>query len=182
VPSPLTCALGHMWTAPSWQGICSRLQVVVGAAMCSACLRGSHVMPSADQVPVISSHSTMLWPKWVVLIAGSTDSALTCCSPSQPSHHARCLARSHLSRKRGGFLVAFAPGHDRPRHPCDFVGERDSRDLRGSPRQQHCEPGPMPGAMDFGIADHRQRAGREQAAQIAIAAFADITEPVLASA
>jgi len=29
-------------------------------------------MPSADQVPVKSSHSTMLWPKWVVLIAGST--------------------------------------------------------------------------------------------------------------
>ena len=26
------------------------------------------IMPSADQVPVISAHSTMLWPKWVVLI------------------------------------------------------------------------------------------------------------------
>ena len=25
-------------------------------------------MPSADQVPVNSTHSTMLWPKWVVLI------------------------------------------------------------------------------------------------------------------
>jgi hypothetical protein len=31
----------------------------------------------------------------------------------------------------------------------------------------------MLGAMDFGIADHRQRAGREQAAQIAVASFAD---------
>ena len=40
----------------------------------------------------------------------------------------------------------------------------------------------MPGAMDFGIADDGQRTGREQAAQIAIAAFADIAEPVLASA
>jgi hypothetical protein len=33
-------------------------------------------MPSADQVPVNSTHSTMLWPKWVVLIAGSTGSNL----------------------------------------------------------------------------------------------------------
>jgi hypothetical protein len=33
-------------------------------------------MPSADQVPVKSTHSTMRWPEWVVLIAGSTGSAL----------------------------------------------------------------------------------------------------------
>ncbi len=33
-------------------------------------------MPSADQVPVKSSHSTMRWHLWVVLIAGSTGSAL----------------------------------------------------------------------------------------------------------
>jgi hypothetical protein len=34
-------------------------------------------MPSADQVPVKSTHSMMLWPKWVVLIAGSTGTALS---------------------------------------------------------------------------------------------------------
>ena len=34
-------------------------------------------MPSADQVPVKTPHSiTMRWHKWVVLIAGSTGSAL----------------------------------------------------------------------------------------------------------
>src|SRR6202521_3286118 len=38
-------------------------------------------MPSADQVPVKSSHSTMLWPMWVVLIAGSTGSALRAVRP-----------------------------------------------------------------------------------------------------
>ena len=38
-------------------------------------------MPSADQVPVISAHSTMLWPWWVVLIAGSTGSALRAVRP-----------------------------------------------------------------------------------------------------
>jgi hypothetical protein len=32
-------------------------------------------MPSADQVPVITTHSVMHWPKWVVLIARSTGSA-----------------------------------------------------------------------------------------------------------
>jgi hypothetical protein len=38
-------------------------------------------MPSADQVPVKSTHSMMLWPWWVVLIAGSTGSALRAVSP-----------------------------------------------------------------------------------------------------
>ena len=40
----------------------------------------------------------------------------------------------------------------------------------------------MFGAMDFGIADHRQRAGREQAAQVAIALFTDTAELFFASA
>src|SRR5271166_2589364 len=129
-------------------------------------------MPSADQVPVKSAHSTMLWPIWVVLIAGSTGSALRAVRPPNPS-------RSR--RERSGFFVAFAPSHHRPRHPGDLVGERDGRDLRWSPRQQRGEPRPMPGAMDFGIADHSQGACREQTAQITIASFADIAEPVLAA-
>ena len=41
-------------------------------------------------------------------------------------------------------------------------------------------PGPMPGAMDLGIADHGERACREQPAQIAIALLADTAKPVLA--
>src|SRR6266511_1099939 len=39
-------------------------------------------MPSADQVPVKTAHSTMHWHKWVVLIAGSTGSALRAVRPS----------------------------------------------------------------------------------------------------
>ena len=89
--------------------------------------------------------------------------------------------RSRSRRKRSGFFVAFAPSHHRPRHPGDLVGERDGRDLRWSPRQQRGEPRPMPGAMDFGIADHSQRACREQTAQVAITAFADTAEPTLTS-
>jgi hypothetical protein len=38
-------------------------------------------MPSADQVPVNNTHSKMLWPKWVVLIAGSTGTALSAVRP-----------------------------------------------------------------------------------------------------
>jgi len=42
-------------------------------------------MPSADQVPVKSTHSKMLWPMWVVLITGSTGSALRAVRP--PNHY-----------------------------------------------------------------------------------------------
>jgi hypothetical protein len=38
-------------------------------------------MPSADQVPVKTSHSRMQWHEWVVLIAGSTGSALRAVRP-----------------------------------------------------------------------------------------------------
>jgi hypothetical protein len=40
------------------------------------------IMPSADQVPVNSTHSKMPWPMWVVLIAGSTGVALSAVRPS----------------------------------------------------------------------------------------------------
>ena len=89
---------------------------------------------------------------------------ITCCSPSQPSHHARCPARSRLSRKRDGFLVSLAPGHHGPDHSGDLVGERDSSNLGWPPRQQSREPWPMFGAMDLGVTDDRERAGHEQAA------------------
>src|SRR5215470_1415995 len=59
----------------------------VGAAMCTAFVRLTRplaIMPSADQVPVKTSHSTMLWPEWVVLITGSTRSALRAVCPFQP--------------------------------------------------------------------------------------------------
>src|ERR1019366_7139689 len=106
---------------------------------------------------------------------------ITCCSPSQPSHHAGCPARSRLSRKRDGFLVSLAPGHHGPDHSCDLVGERDSSNLGWPPRQQGRKPGPVFGAMDLGVTDDGERAGHEQAAQIAVTLLAYIAEPVLAS-
>src|SRR6516162_538420 len=139
-------------------------------------------MPSADQVPVTSAHSTMLWPKWVVLIAGSTGSALRAVRPFQPSHHDGCPTRSLSRRECDGFLIALASGHHRPYHPGNLVGERDGSDLGGPTRQQGGKPGSTLGAMDFRIADHGKRAGRKQAAQIAIALLADAAKLVFAPA
>jgi hypothetical protein len=51
-------------------------------------------MPSADQVPVNSTHSMMLWHKWVALTAGSTGSALRAVRP--PNHHITSDARCDL--------------------------------------------------------------------------------------
>src|SRR6195952_2606662 len=48
-------------------------------------------MPSADQVPTNNSHSRMLWHKWVVLIAGSTGSALRAVRP--PNLHITPVVR-----------------------------------------------------------------------------------------
>src|SRR5947208_470988 len=53
-------------------------------------------------------------------------------------------------------------------------------DLRRAPPQQRCEPGPMHGAVDLGVADDGECAGHEQAAEIAVALFTDAAEPVLA--
>ena len=52
------------------------------------------IMPSADQVPINNSHSTMLGGSWVVLIAGSTGSALRVVRP--PNLHITPVTRRDL--------------------------------------------------------------------------------------
>src|SRR5512132_2926681 len=64
------------------------------------------IMPSADQVPVNNTHSTMRWHKWVVLIAGSTGSALRAVRPSNPhasleTHGVRQLLVYCLGKREG---------------------------------------------------------------------------------
>src|ERR1700733_5268227 len=51
-------------------------------------------MPSADQVPIKLAHLTMPRPKWVVLIAGSTGSALRAVRP--PNLHITPVVRRDL--------------------------------------------------------------------------------------
>jgi hypothetical protein len=71
----------------------------------------------------------MQWHEWVVLIAGSTGSALRAVRPPN-LHVTPDLGASLVSRcERNGFLVALSLGHHGPRHSRDLVGERDRSDL-----------------------------------------------------
>ena len=88
----------------------------------SAAHRAAGLMPSADQVPVKSPHSTMHWHMWVVLIAGSTGSALRAVRPPN-LHTTPDFGAISLRRECDGFLVALTPGHHGPSHPCNLVGD-----------------------------------------------------------
>src|SRR6476660_446093 len=57
-------------------------------------MTAGHNALRADQVPVKSSHSTMRWHEWVVLIAGSTGSALRAVRP--PNLHITPDVRRNL--------------------------------------------------------------------------------------
>src|SRR5262249_15873086 len=90
-------------------------------------------MPSADQVPVKNPHSTMQWHMWVVLIAGSTGSALRAVRPPN-LHIVPDFGAILLRRQCDGFLVAFALGHHGPRRSCDLVGKCDRGDSAATAR------------------------------------------------
>ena len=96
----LSVAKGHVWTAPGWQELSSRLQ----HWSVQPCVR------PLDAVHMTAGHNalrgsgpghkrafeTMLWPKWVVLIAGSTGSALRAVRP--PNLHITPDDQRHLIR------------------------------------------------------------------------------------
>src|SRR3954463_14776012 len=178
-------ALCHVWTGPCWQELSSRLQH--GSVQpCVRPLDAVHMTAGHNALRGSGPDQKLAFDNAMALV-GCPDRridrlCITCCSPSQPSHHAGCPARSRLRRKCDGFLVSLALSHHGPDHSRDLIGERDGGDLRRPPCQQCCEPGPMFGAMDLGIANDGQRASHEQAAQIAVTLFADAAEPVLATA
>src|SRR5262249_54497100 len=195
-PGPEVCraaldgGLGSCVDGSGLSRVLLHVAALVVAAMCSAFERGSTgplaIMPSADQVPVKSSHSTMLWPKWVVLITGIDRIWVTCCQsfPAFTSRrYRRDLVRSRLAlaSQRDGFPVALALGHHRPGHARNLVGERDRGHLRRPPFQQLGKPWSMLAAVDFRVSDHRKRASAEQRAQVSITLFGDIAEPLPAS-
>src|SRR3954447_23027698 len=180
IPPLLTWArfplMGHVWTAPGWQELSSRLQHW-SVQPCVRPLDAVHMTAGHNALRGSGPGQKLAFDNAVAHV-GCPDRridrlCITCCSPSQPPHHVGCPTRSRLRRKRGGFFVSLAPCHHRPRHPGEFVGERNGRDLGGSPREQRSEPGAMFGAMDLGIADDSKCSSCEQAAQIAITSLAD---------
>ena len=122
----------RVWTAPSWQELFSRLQHwsvrpcvrpldAVHTTAGHNALRGS----GPDRKPAFDN----AWGQLGCPDRRIDRLCITCCSSSQPSHHAGCPARSRLCRKRDGFLIVLALGHDRPCHPGDLVGKRNGSDL-----------------------------------------------------
>src|SRR6266567_746237 len=85
-------------------------------------------MPSADQVPVKSSHSTMRWHLWVVLIAGSTGSALRAVRP--PNFHITpAVQRDLKSRAR---QVPCSAAFSARMQDMELHSEGGSRRLQGA--------------------------------------------------
>src|ERR1700730_11037572 len=138
-------------------------------------------MPSADQVPVKTPHSTMRWHLWVVLIAGSTGSALRAVRPPN-LRITPGIRRDLVTPPVRRVLCSVRPWTSWPTPFVRSCWRVRSRRPSLAAWPTHCEPRPVLGAMDLGIADDRQCAGREQAARIAIALFADTAELVLAPA
>ena len=68
--------------------------------------------------------------------------------------------------------------HHCPGHSGELVRKRDSGDFGRPSCQQRCDPGPILGAVDLGIANDGECTGHEQAAQVAIPLFADTAEPI----
>ena len=173
-----------MWTAPGWQGFSSRLQHW-SEQPCVRPLSAAHLAAGHNALRGSGPGQKRAFEDAVAQV-GCPDRqidrlCITCCSPSQPSLHAGCSARSRLRCQRDGLLVAFALGRHCPRHAGDLVGERDGSDLCRTPCQQRREPGPVLGPMDFGIADHGKRPSREQTAQITITSFADVAQLIFAA-
>src|SRR6476660_2473049 len=138
-------------------------------------------MPSADQVPTKSSHSRMLWHKWVVLIAGSTGSALRAVRP--PNLHITPVVRRDLVYAASAMgslyrspLAIMAQAIRASLLASAMAATLVGRRANSTVSQGRC------GAVDLGIADDGECTGDEQAAQIAVTLFADAAEPVLAAA
>ena len=132
-------------------------------------------MPSADQVPVNSTHSTMRWHKWIVLIAGSTGSALRAVRP--PNLHITPVpgAISFTAQvRRDSYIVHPWPSWPRPSaQSCWQARWRQPWSAANSAVSQGLCPVPW-----ICLAGDGECSGDEQAAQIAVTLFTDATEPV----
>ena len=72
---------GRLRVGKDFLHVCSIGRCAHVFGLCVRHTRPLAIMPSADQVPINNPHSTMLGGNWVVLIAGSTGSALRAVRP-----------------------------------------------------------------------------------------------------
>src|SRR5208282_3213961 len=93
---------------------------------------------------------------------------ITCCSPSQPSHHAGYPARSRYAASATGFLY---------RSPLAIIAQAMRASLLAS-----AMAATLVGRRASSAVSQGRCAGHEQAAQIAVPLFADTAEPILAPA
>ena len=161
----------HVWTAPSWQGLFSRVQHW-SVQPCVRPLSAVHMTAGHNALRGSGPGQKLAFENAMAHV-GCPDRridrlCITCCSPSQPSHHAMVLGAISLDPQPGRIIVSLAPSHHRPGHSGELVGQRDGSDFGWPSCQQRCDPGPILGAMELGIADDSECAGHKQAAQITV--------------
>jgi hypothetical protein len=94
---------GHVWTAPSWQELSSRLQRW-SVQPCVRPLDAVHMTAGHNALRGSGPDQKLAFDNALTQV-GCPDRridrlCITCCSPSQPSHHAGCPARSFTPQAR----------------------------------------------------------------------------------
>jgi len=125
----------HVWTAPGWQEKSSRRRPW-SVLPCVRPLGAVHMTAGHNALRGSGPGQNRAFDDAMAQV-GCPDRridrlCITCCSPSQPSRHAGCPARSRLPRKCDGILISFTLGHHGPGHPRNLVGKRDGCDLGGA--------------------------------------------------
>src|SRR5215471_17815290 len=98
-------------------------------------------MPSADQVPVITAHSKMRWPKWVVLIATAEASRKKPGPADASAGGGQLLARPHQRHAPG---KPTSRCRDRSLQSSALVAPPNRGSLKGCPLLWHSRAGEEP--------------------------------------
>ena len=115
----------HVWTAPSWQGESSRRRL--GSMQpCVRPLRAVHMTAGHNALRGSGPGQKPAFENAVAHV-GCPDRridrlCITCCSPSQPSHHAMVRGAISSDPQRGWIIVSLAPSHHGPGHSGELVG------------------------------------------------------------
>ena len=113
-------ALCHVWTAPSWQGLSSRLQHW-SVQPCVRPVSAAHAAAGHNALRGSGPGHKHAFDNALARV-GCPDRqidrlCITCCSPSQPSHHAGCPARSRFKPQARRVPCIAHPWPSWPR-PC----------------------------------------------------------------